>query len=305
MKKRRTFLTATARSVLLGFALLALIIPNAAAAEKDRLTFAAISTEEVAVVAERWQGALKYIAKNVGVEIDYYTTTSYAAAVEAMISGFVDFAELGPRIYIIAREKAPFIEAINGTGRAPTPWRQEVCACYYGRLITKKGGQFTTIESLEGAVVSFTDPGSTSGDGLPRALFPDAIGGRSVDDYFGKIVYAGSHEAAARSVVAGMADAAFVSEQALSRMVHRAVFEADVFDFLWTSPAIVSNPIVVNTRTMSKEMIGRLHKVLLEMGKTPEGQRLLKQLKIVGLPALTDAKFDPLRRILAVKEKSK
>src|SRR3546814_4473502 len=94
--------------------------PTRAWAEKDQLTFAAITTEEMNVVADRWDQPLRYVGKKLGVEIDFYATSSYAAVVEAMIGGFVDVAMLGPKIYLVARDKAEFIEPINGTeiGRA-------------------------------------------------------------------------------------------------------------------------------------------------------------------------------------------
>ena len=56
------------------FAVLVLVIvlspTNVIAGEKKVLTFAAIATEEMAVVTERWQPTIKYISKNAGVEIN-------------------------------------------------------------------------------------------------------------------------------------------------------------------------------------------------------------------------------------------
>lgn len=279
------------------------LAPARAWAEKQQLTFAAITTEEMNVVAGRWDQPLQYVGKKLGAQVDFYATTSYAAVVEAMIGGFVDFAMLGPKIYIVAREKADFIEPINGTGRPPNRFMQEPCACYHGRLITKKGGEFTTIASLEGGVLALVEPGSTSGSALPRALFPDEIGGKLLEDYFGEVFYAGAHDAAAKAVLAGKADAAFVSENALSRAIDRGAIPEDAFNHLWVSPEVVSNPIVVNTKTMPREMIDKLSAILADMDKDPEGQEMLKQLKMAALPPLTDKKFDPLRRILAEEAK--
>ena len=280
--------------------------PQAALSDdKKELTFTAIATEEMAVVAERWQPTIKYISKKAGVKINFFATTSYAAAVEALLNNFADFGMLGPKIYTVARDKSKMIEPIVGTGRPPNHFLKEPCACYHGRLITKKGSKYTSIESLKGAVLALTDPGSTSGNALPRALFPEQIGGTALDDYFGQIFYAGSHDAAAKAVFNGKADAAFVSENALSRSIDRGALKIGSFNHLWISPEVVSNPIVVNKNTMSAEQIAKLKAIMMGMVNDEEGRAALKTVKMAAMPELTDAAFDPLRKILAKKKELK
>jgi len=146
--------------------ILAIATTGSLAAEKKEITFAVIATEEMAVVADRWQPTIKYLSKKAGLKINFFASTSYAAAVEALINDFADVAMLGPKIYTVAVKKAPKIVPIVGTGRPPNHFLKEPCACYHGRLITKKGSKFTTIKSLKGAVLALTDPGSTSGNAL-------------------------------------------------------------------------------------------------------------------------------------------
>lgn len=282
--------------------ILAIATTGSLAAERKTITFAVIATEEMAVVADRWQPTINYLSEKTGLKINFFATTSYAAAVEAMIADFADVAMLGPKIYLVAREKTTKIVPIVGTGRPPNHFLKEPCACYHGRLITKKGGKFATIESLKGAVLALTDPGSTSGNALPRALFPDEIGGTALDDYFGRIFYAGSHDAAAKAVFNGKADAAFVSENALSRAIDRGALKFGTYNHLWISPEVVSNPIVVNTNTLSPELIAKIKSVLMGMVNDEAGRAALKTVKMAAMPELTDKAFDPLRKILAKKK---
>jgi phosphonate transport system substrate-binding protein len=282
--------------------ILAVATTGSLAAEKKEITFAVIATEEMAVVADRWQPTINYLSEKTGLKINFFATTSYAAAVEAMIADFADVAMLGPKIYLVAREKTTKIVPIVGTGRPPNHFLKEPCACYHGRLITKKGGKFSTIASLKGAVLALTDPGSTSGNALPRALFPDEIGGTALDDYFGRIFYAGSHDAAAKAVFNGKADAAFVSENALSRAIDRGALKFGTYNHLWISPEVVSNPIVVNTNTLSPELIAKIKSVLMGMVNDEAGRAALKTVKMAAMPELTDKAFDPLRKILAKKK---
>ena len=152
---------------------------------------------------------------------------------------------------------------------------------------------------------SWNYPGSTSGNALPRALFPEEIGGTSLDDYFGEIFYAGSHDGAAKAVFNGKADAAFVSENALSRAIDRGALELGSFNHLWVSPEVVSNPIVVNTNTMSPDAIAEMKGILMGMVNDDAGRAALKTVKMAAMPELTDAAFDPLRKILAKKAELK
>ncbi len=276
-----------------------------AADKKKVLTFATISTEEMAAMAARWEPTIKYIEKKAGVKINYYATTSYAAAVEALLNDFADFGMLGPKIYLVARQKSDKIDPIVGTGRPANHYLKEPCACYHGRLITKKGSKFTTIDSLKGAVLALTDPGSTSGNALPRALFPEKVGGTPLDEYFGKIFYAGSHDAAAKAVFNNKADAAFVSENALSRAIDRGALKYGSYNHLWISPSVVSNPIVVNKNRMSAEDIAKMKSILENMVNDDAGRAALKTVKIAAFPELTDKGFDPLRKVLAKKKEMK
>ena len=274
---------------------------QAIADEGDSLTFAAINTEEMSIVAARWEAPLKYLGEQMGTEINFYSTTSYAAVVEAMMAGFVDFALLAPKIYIIAHEQAPHLTPINGIARAATEFLPEACSCYHSILITKKTGEFGDIDSLQDGVLALVQPASTSGSTAPRVLFPEAVGGASFEEYFGEIFYAGAHDAAAKSVLAGKADAAFVSDNAMSRAISKGVFDLDTFNVLWVSPEIPTLPIVVNSESLSAERVEKLQSVLFEMKDSEEGRAMLESLNAVALLPLTDATFDPLRKVLENK----
>lgn len=276
-----------------------------AAHAADRLTFAAVNTEEMSIISKQWQEPLNYLGKRLGVKFGFYAATSYAAVVEAMIGGFVDVALLAPEIYILAHQKAPYIIPINGLARPATKFLPKPCACYHSILITKRGGKYPTIASLKGSVLALVEPASTSGSGVPKAIFPKAANGVPVEQYFKQVFYAGAQDAAAKAVFAGRADAAFVSDNALSRGIDRGVFTLDSFNVLWTSPEIPTLPIVVNEKKVPKEVIAKLQSILTDMKDTEEGRHVLKQLNVVDLPLISDGSFDALRQVLAKQEKAK
>lgn len=300
MKKTAAFLIALAAAAVGAFA-----APPASAEEKKELTFALVRTEEMSTLGARWEKTLDYLGEQIGADINFYTTTSYASVVEAMLSGFVDIGKLGPKIYLVAHEKSGgSIVPVVATARPPTIFYPEPCACYFGSLITKKGSGLDSIASIEGKVLALVDPGSTSGNALPRALFPDEIGGKDLDDYFGRIFYSGSHSASTLAVASGKADAAFVSESTLERVINQGKVKKDDFNYLWRSPKVPIDVVTVDKDRMSPEMIGKIEKALNGMTETEEGRKLLKETRYAAFTLASDEDFDPLRKILEAKAKA-
>ncbi len=109
--------------------------------------------------------------------------------------------------------------------------------------MTKKGSKFTTIESLKGSVLGLTDPGSTSGNLMPRVVFSDVVG-MDLDKYFGKVVYTGSHELSTVAVHQGKVDAAFVATHRFDNVVNKGEVALGDFNVLWKSDPIPQDPFV-------------------------------------------------------------
>ena len=127
--------------------------------KKPQLTFAVIQTEDMSVLASRWEPMLKYLSEKADIKISFYATTSYSAVIEAMLSGFVQIAQLGPKSYLIANEKSKGrIQPLVAAARIPTAFDPTPCACYYGTLITKKGSGLKAIDALKGKVLALFDP---------------------------------------------------------------------------------------------------------------------------------------------------
>ena len=287
---------------MLAIALMSIVQP-VAAKDKDSLTFAIIQTEEMSVLGQRWDPTLKYISEKIGLDINFYATTSYASVVQAMLSGFVDIGKLGPKIYLVANDKSGGdIIPVVATGRPPNVFYPDPCACYFGTLATRKGSGLNTIESVKGKVLALVDPGSTSGNALPRALFPDHIGGKKLEEYFGRVFYSGSHSASVRAVHSGKADAGFISESTFARVIESGEVKKEDFNFLWRSPQVPLDVIAVNKKTMSDELVNKVRDAFAHMGKSEEGKALLKATGYFAYVLSDDSKFDPLRKILASKK---
>lgn len=275
--------------------------------KKHQLTFAVIQTEDMSVLASRWEPMLKYLNDKAGVQISFYATTSYSAVIEAMLSGFVQIAQLGPKSYLIANEKSKGrIQPIVAAARIPTAFDPTPCACYYGTLITKKDSGLDSIDKLKGKVLALVDPGSTSGNAMPRGLFTvEKLDGKPLEDHFGRIFYSGHHVASVLAVKKGKADAAFVSESMIARAMDRGKAKKEDFNYLWRSPKIAIDSVSIDTAKISPELAEKIRKVYLGMHEDPEGQKILAAGKYSKFVFSEDATYDAVRKILAAKKQLK
>ena len=74
------------------------------------------------------------------------------------------------------------------------------------------------------------------------------------------------------------------------------------FNYLWISPEIPIDVIVVDKKRMKPEMVERLRDAFTGMSKTEEGRAILKASHWAEFQAAEDARFDPLRKILELKK---
>ena len=279
---------------------------TAFASEDDQLTLAVIRTEEMSTLAKRWEIAIDYLKEHHNLDVNFYATTSYASVVEAMLSGFVDVGSLGPKIYLVAHEKSNgAIEPVVSYALPADMFMDEPCGCYYGSFVTKAGSGLNTIESTKGKVLALVDPGSTSGNALPRALFSDKIGGVELEDYFGRVFYSGSHTASGRAIQNGKADAAFISLGTLRRLISSGEYKKEDYNYLWRSPQVPIDVLAVDKTRMKPEMVERIRSAFIGMTETEEGREVLKAMDFAAFVPAEDSRFDPLRKILAVKAKLK
>src|SRR3954471_13302755 len=76
-----------------------------------------------------------------------------------------------------------------------------------GKSGVKKDSPYQKVEDLKGKNLGLVDPNSTSGNNVPRFEL-NKMGITNADNYFGKVVFAGSHENAVLALAQGTVDIA-------------------------------------------------------------------------------------------------
>ena len=268
----------------------------------DALTFAIIPTEESVAELQLYKPVTDRLAKMTGKKIQFFMPTSYASVVEGMLSGFVHIGVLGPYSYVIASAKDPNIE-VFATYAKRAGHMQEEGPGYRGVLVTLKGSKFTTIESLKGAVLGLTDPGSTSGNLMPRVAFSEIVG-MGLDKYFGKVVYTGSHELSTVAVHQGKVDAAFVATHRFDNVVNKGEVKLEEFNVLWKSDPIPQDPFVYRN-TLCEDIKKNVRETFLGLGDQPGAKEFLDNVKSNKFVPMTSADYDIIRALKKAKDARK
>ncbi|MFR9806025.1 phosphate/phosphite/phosphonate ABC transporter substrate-binding protein [Pseudonocardia sp. RS010] len=164
-------------------------------------------------LVDRFQPVSDLVAQGAGRPVEVTKTSDYLAIVEAMRSGLLDVAVFSPFPTPLAEQVADVKPLVVAKG---TPYNS-VFVCRTDRGIT-------TIDDIRGKKVAFVDPGSTSGNYIPKLLLKRA--GIDPDtDIQG--TYAGGHDSAELAVKQGSVDCAADAGLVYQQMTGKGVINAD------------------------------------------------------------------------------
>ena len=268
----------------------------------DSLTFAMVPTEETVAELELYKPVTDRMAKLTGKKISFYMPTSYASVVEGLLSHFVDVAVLGPYTYVIANSKDPTVEVFATYAKRPGHMQEEGPG-YRGVLISKKGTKYTSIKSLKGSLVGLTDPGSTSGNLMPRVAFTKVIG-MDLEKFFSKVVYTGSHELSTVAVVQGKVDAAFVASHRFDNVVNKGEATLEGVNILWQSDPIPQDPFVYRN-TLCDDIKAKISETFLDLKGKPGSKTFLDNVKSNTFVEMNSDDYNIIRDLKKAKDERK
>lgn len=183
--------------------------------------------------------AYRTIADALGQElncpVEVTVVENYSAEVLAMKNGQMELGQFGPLGYVFAKDKAG-ARAIVSFGTADGK-----ISSYTGGIYVPKDSSIQSIADLRGKSLALSEPGSTSGDALPRY----ALRKQGMQDSDVKIQYAGGHPEALLALKNGKVDAAEINSQQLATSVAAGQFDPSQFRKVWTSEPIPNDPITV------------------------------------------------------------
>ncbi len=252
--------------------------------------------ENAEVVETNGKAFAEYYKGKTGLGVKTFIATDYTALIEALRSGQVDFAFLPPFSYVKAEEVAGAQVLLKSVRKGQ--------AHFYSAIITRADKGYTSIDDLKGKNIAWVDPSSSSGHVFPKASL---MAKRKIDPetFFGKQVFAGSHDALVLSVLNGTVDAGatFANDKAGTDGAWTQFLKTEE-DRKKIRVIYVTDPITGDTMATSKKLlqtnkaiVDQTVKILAEMGKSEEGKKILTALyRIDAMVPAKSEDYEPVRQ---------
>jgi phosphonate transport system substrate-binding protein len=193
-----------------------------------------------------------HLKTELGVEkVSLFPAADYDGTVQGLLSGTIDYAELGAsayaKVYLADPDAVtPILTTVQTDGSTG----------YYSIMVARKDSGIRTLEDARGKTIGFADPDSTSGYLVPMVDLPKDLGA-PITEYFASSGFGGGHENLVLAVVdkkfdvgttwgsgVGAFDEGYTSGN-LRKMVDKGVLDMGDLVEVWKSSMIPNGPIVV------------------------------------------------------------
>lgn len=259
---------------------------------QNSLRIAVIPKTSMEALLKEHKPLIERLHSATGMPVEIVPSSSYESVVDAIVSGGVDIAWLGPASYMLAYQRDPRIEPFAALTMSHGYFTHG--SHRYQSLLLVLNESDTQITSLRGKRVALTDPASTSGSVVPNAEFSARIGA-PLAQYFGSITYSGSHDKSLNALLTRKVDAAFVSSVLADAYLSNGMIGRDTFKVLWRSQPIYNDPFVFSG-TLCASLKTRIRSAMLSDQDTLA--QFLTSQDASGIVPVHHADYAPLLHML-------
>lgn len=210
-----------------------------------------------------------YLKQYMGRDVKLVTLNSYAATLDSLSSGSIDFACLGAVTYVRGRAKMGLIPLVQ----------RESDLQFHSLIIANTSKSIYSLNDLKGKQFAFGDTNSTSGHVIPYLEMKRA--GVNPDTDL-QIRYSGEHSATVKLVEMGIVDAGAVDESVFNAMIKDGRADRNRLRVIYTTKPFVDY-VYVARRGMPDGDRDKFSAALLALkeGKNDDVLKLLRASKFV------------------------
>ncbi|MFW2544849.1 phosphate/phosphite/phosphonate ABC transporter substrate-binding protein [Primorskyibacter sp. 2E107] len=237
------------------------------------LKFGILSGENEKDRLQRNEPLRVWLESQLGVEVEIFTAGNYDGVIQALAADQIEIGRLGSSSYAAA-----YTATDGGVVPTLTSIKKDGNTGYHSIVVTRCDSGIKSLADAEGKVHAFADPDSTSGYAVPYFNMVTKEGFKP-EDFFGSVVFGGSHEADVTGVVNGTFDTASTwqnneDDGIPQRMVEKSMIEPGVICKIWESPEITSGPWTFR-KNLPAELIEDVTVALEEFAEgDPKGWKL-------------------------------
>lgn len=196
-----------------------------AASAAGPLRVSAIPDEAPTELLRKFAPLGKYLEAEIGIPVEFFPVTDYAAVVEGLAAKKLDLAWLGGFTFVQARLK---------TGNAIPIVQREEDEKFISRFITAQDSGINSLADLKGKTFAFGSVSSTSGHLMPRYFLLQAK--IDPDKDFKTVAFSGAHDATAAWVESGRVQAGVLNGSVWDRLVEQKKVDLSKVKVFATTP---------------------------------------------------------------------
>jgi len=280
---------------MLGLSMMLMVIGSmtCACGAEETLKIGIIPSDDIAALLDAFDPMTQYLEGELGMEIEVFKATDYTAVVEAMRADKIDAAWFGPLSYVLAANRAGAEAIIMGGTAEGEP------DTYHSYIIANANSGLEDAEDLVDkageTTFAFVDPGSTSGNLVPRGALLDM--GIDPETDFEETMFAGGHDAVGLAVQSGNVDAGAMYDEGYNRMVESGALDPEKVKVIWISDPIPKSPFAVKAN-MDPELKDKIQRAFVDMPeKDPEAMQAFEGMweGSETYVAIDDSMYEPVK----------
>ncbi len=242
---------------------------------RQRLVIAVQPTQNPAQILERAQELKGYLSSRLGVEVEVYVPTSYAAVIEALRFGTAQAALMGSWPASIAVRVAKAEVVLAEVRRVYVDDNYVEGTFYYSYWIVRPESPYRSLEDLRGKSVCFPSPISSSGYLAPLARMVELglltrkdNGPVDPKDFFSEVYFGGGYAQCYEALMAGRVEVTVMAGDVSRELYERAMSTTRVVERQGPLP---SHALVVS-RDLDPKLREALVQAFIELGSSEKAE---------------------------------
>jgi phosphonate transport system substrate-binding protein len=250
--------------------------------DPELLRVALLPDESPSTIIKNNQPLKEYLEKTLNKKVELIVTTDYSSMIEAMRNGRLELAYFGPLSYVLCKSKCdvePFAALQKGG-----------LTTYQSVVIGNSAAGIHSLEDIRGKRMAYGDPASTSSHLIPKSILAEK--GLTVkQDY--EEHFAGNHDAVAKNVEQGNAQAGGLSKPIFDSLIERKIIDPTKVKVLAESKPYPQYPWTMRA-DLDQDLKARIRKSFLDL----KDKAVLKPFKADGFGPIEDQDYKPVRDLI-------
>lgn len=255
----------------------------------EKFTIALIPEKNVFDQRKRYEYIADYLSRKLNLNVRTKILSNYGEICDAFLEGKADAGFFGSFSYVLTHTKAAVVPIAR-------PVWPDGSSTYSGYMFVRKDSGIKTVEDMKGKRIALVHKATTAGYIFQLAYFKKH-GIESIEKYFSKIYFTGSHDASAWAVYMGEADVGGGKNHIFNALSREYPDFKEQMTILSESFQVPSNGLVVR-KDLDPALKKQLRDLLLNLNKTEEGKRVLEGFGAKRFIKTKDEDYAPLYRIV-------